>query len=440
MSVPEHKIIHDSVHGSVKVSGVFLELLHRPELQRLHGIKQLGLAHLVFPGANHTRFEHSLGTYHVADLMCQALDLDQQDRDQALAAAMLHDVGHTPFSHTLEEVLENRFSLDHMELGASLVRGERTVYRQGERVHMPELEPICEVLDRAGISSEDVSDIIVSPGHKARRGQRLVTEAGGQSHFNSRDHLNQMIHGPVDADQMDYLLRDAHYTGVAHGAIDIDRLVHTIALHHGDIVVRKGGMVAAEGLMVARALMYTSVYFHKTVRIAEMMLCKALELADESIVEGIQAENDASLMERLVAQGGRPERMATMIKYRHLYKRAHSVYIPDLTEEDVDGLVRLTDYRKRKSVEELIADRASVDISEVILDVPSRELITGQARRGKTEVPILNGGKVRPLTRLSPISKALQSRGVQDWAVMVSCPQGYVERVGRAAARTISDL
>jgi len=440
MSGFEHKIIHDSVHGSVRVGGVFLELMHRPEMQRLHGVKQLGLAHLVFPGANHTRFEHSLGTYHVADLMCQAMELEGEDRDQALAAALLHDLGHAPFSHTLEEVLENRFSLDHMEMGVSLIKGERDVYRDGERKHMDELVPISELLDQAGISSDAVTDIIVYPGHKARRGQRLVTGEGGQSHFNSHDYLNQMIHGPVDADQMDYLLRDAHYTGVAHGTIDIDRLIHTIELHHGDIVVRKGGLVAAEGLMVARALMYTSVYFHKTVRIAEMMLCKAVELADESIADRLQGENDASLMERLVRQEGKPQRIATMLKYRHLYKRAYSIYIPDLAEEDVEGLVRLTDYRKRKSVEELISDRAGVDLAEVILDVPSRDLITGQARRGKTEVPILNGGKVRPLTRLSPISKALQSRGVHDWAVMVSCPEKHVERVGKAAARMIADL
>ncbi|MBP8685634.1 MAG: HD domain-containing protein, partial [Methanomassiliicoccales archaeon] len=83
---------------------------------------------------------------------------------------------------------------------------------------------------------------------------------------------------------------------------------------------------------------------------------------------------------------------------------------------------------------------AGVDPSEVILDAPSRELITGEARRGKTEVPILNDGRVRPLTRLSPISKALQSRGVHDWAVMVACPEKYVERVERAASRTLADL
>jgi hypothetical protein len=130
----------------------------------------------------------------------------------------------------------------------------------------------------------------------------------------------------------------------------------------------------------------------------------------------------------------------TLLKYRQLYKRAYSVYIPDMAEDEVERLVRLTDYRRRKSTEELIADRAGIDLSEVILDVPQRELITGEARLGKTEVPILNGDKVRPLTRLSPISKALQSRGVHDWAVMVSCPEKHVSRVEKVASHIIADL
>lgn len=440
MSFAEHKIIHDSVHGSVRVDGVFLDILHRPEMQRLHGVKQLGLAYLVFPGANHTRFEHSLGTYHVAGLMSASLGLDEEDRKAVLASALLHDLGHPPFSHTLEEVLENRFQLDHMEMAVSLIRGERGVLREGEGEIIGRQGTLADLLDKSGISTDAICDIIASPGHKARRGQRLVLEPDGQSHFNSHDHLNQMLHGPVDADQMDYLLRDAHYTGVAHGIFDIDRLIHTIELHHGDVVVRKNGMVAAEGLMVARALMYTSVYFHKTVRIAEMMLCKAVEAADETIADGLQMDNDASLIERLVAQGGRPRRLITMLRYRHLYKRAYSVYAHDIEEGEAERLLPLTDYRRLKNVESTIADRAGLDMSEVILDVPSRQSLTGEIRRGKTEVPILDGGKVRPLTRLSPISKALQARAVHDWALMVSCPERSVERVQRAAARVLGDL
>ncbi len=129
--------------------------------------------------------------------------------------------------------------------------------------------------------------------------------------------------------------------------------------------------------------MYTSVYFHKTVRIAEMMLCKAVEAADDSIADGLQRENDASLVERLVAQGGRPKRIVTLLRYRQLYKRAYSVYVPDMSEEDAERLLPITEYRRRKSAEAMIADRAGVDPSEVILDVPSRQLITGEVRQGR---------------------------------------------------------
>jgi len=145
-------------------------------------------------------------------------------------------------------------------------------------------------------------------------------------------------------------------------------------------------------------------------------------------------------VERLIAQGGHPRRIVTLLRYRQLYKRAYSVYVPDMSEEDAERLLPITEYRRRKTAEAMIAGRAGVDPSEVILDVPSRQLITGEVRQGKTEVPILNGEKVRPLTRLSPISKALQSRGVHDWAVMVSCPERHVEKVERAAIRTLSDL
>ncbi|MEF8835057.1 MAG: HD domain-containing protein, partial [Candidatus Thermoplasmatota archaeon] len=102
-----YKTIQDTVHGSVKFSGPFLELIDCPELQRLRGIKQLGLTNLVFPGANHTRLEHSIGAYHVAEKMAQQLQLEEKEKKTVKAAALLHDVGHAPFSHTLEFIIES---------------------------------------------------------------------------------------------------------------------------------------------------------------------------------------------------------------------------------------------------------------------------------------------------------------------------------------------
>ena len=435
--MPAFKVIHDSVHGSVRVEGVFLDLLGRPEMQRLHSVHQLGLAHLVFPGANHTRLEHSLGTYHIASKMSDALRLDPDERSEVLAAALLHDLGHAPFSHTLEEVMADRIGVDHVDISRMMIKGELRSISIVEGDRLSDRANVREVLEAEGISPDRVASLVVSPVGPEVPGQSVLDVEAGQAHFGQDNYLHQIIHGPVDADQMDYLLRDAHYTGVAHGTIDLDRLLQTIAVHHGDLVVQKGGLVAVEGLLVARALMYTSVYFHKTVRIAEMMLCKAVEMAEPSILRSIHMETDGSLTEKLLAQGGYPGRIMTLLKYRELYKRCFSLSMADMDEEELDHLLLLTDYKRRKEREEEIASRAGVHTSEVILDMPERELLISEPRIGKTEVPILEDDRVRPLSRYSPLAKALQSRSVFDWAIMVSCPERHKADVAKAASRTL---
>jgi HD superfamily phosphohydrolase len=300
-----------------------------------------------------------------------------------------------------------------------------------------ETGPISELLDDAGIDPETVADMIVSPTGDDEFGQSTLEVEGSQAHFGGKDYLRQIIHGPVDADQMDYLLRDAHYTGVAHGTIDLDRLLQTIGIYHGDLVVDKGGVVAVEGLLVARALMYTSVYFHKTVRIAEMMLCKAVESAEEGVLSDLQMDTDCSLSEKLIAAGGDSQRIMMMLRYRKLYKKALSMTTGEMEEGHLDRLLALTEYKKRRAMEAEIALKAGIRTAEVILDVPERELLISEPRIGKTEVPILNGDRIKPLTKHSPIAKALQSRSVHDWAVMVSTPEKYKDVVKEAAERVL---
>jgi uncharacterized protein len=302
---------------------------------------------------------------------------------------------------------------------------------------LKDTDDVPTVLEAAGISPGRVADLVLSPLPLDVPGQSLLEVEEGQAHFGQANYLHQIIHGPVDADQMDYLRRDAYYTGVAHGTIDLDRLLQTISTFHGDLVVLKGGVVAVEGLLVARALMYTSVYFHKTVRIAETMLCKAVEMADKQLLRQIHMETDGSLTEKLIAQGGYPGKIMTQIKYRELYKRCFSLSMADMSEEQMDRLMELTDYGKRKEKEEEIAVRAGVHLSEVVLDMPERELLISEPRIGKTEVPILHEGRVRPLSRYSPLAKALQSRSVFDWAVMVSAPERHRAEVAKASAKAI---
>ena len=431
------KVIHDPLHGSIAVDDTFLKILSRHEVQRLHSVKQLGMACAVFPGANHTRLEHSLGVYHLAGRMAKALGLSNEDAVHVKMAAMLHDVCHLPYSHNLSELFENRTGRDHMELARPLIKGTIPTYSERDEDMLGGTGTIAEVLEAEGISSDLVCDLIANP-RSAIDGLDKFTEGGAkQSFFSSKDHLHQMIHGPVDADQMDYLMRDAHYTGVAHGSIDTERLLTQMKVHNNKIVLERGGVVAAEGLMVSRALMYTSVYFNKTVRIAEMMLSKAVELSDVDM-DTIHLMDDPDLRSELIRGGGKPSEMIRRLMHRRLYKKAFTAYSIDLDEEQMKKIIRYSGYADKKKLEDEIAEEAGVDYSEVIVDMPSRSSLLSSVKIGKTDVLIMFDGRVRPITRISPVSKALQSRDTFDWAVMVSSPYEHKEKVGRAAASVLN--
>jgi HD superfamily phosphohydrolase len=322
-----YKVIYDPVHGSIKVDEPFLTILDRHEVQRLRGVKQLGLGNMVFPGANHTRFEHSLGTYYLAGRMAASIGLSEEDSLTVRMAGLLHDIGHTPFSHATEEITEHVTGTDHMEAAKKLIRGEIRTYQERDDDLFGSTPPISEMIEDNGISSEKVCDLITNPG-SADDGLDAFSGGKRASHFSSKDFIHQIIHGPIDADQIDYLVRDAHYTGVIHGKVDIDRLIGTMRVYNNRIVIEKGGTAAAEGLMVARSLMYSSVYFHRTVRMIRMMLLKSIE-ASSIDIGGIHLLNDAELMDSLIREGGIPSNIARSVRNRILYKNVITVFSED---------------------------------------------------------------------------------------------------------------
>jgi len=431
------KIIHDPLHGSIAVDGIFLKLLSRHEIQRLHGVKQLGMANTVFPGANHTRLEHSLGVYHLAGRMANALHLDDDETKHVRIAALLHDICHLPYSHNISELYEHVTGMDHMETARALIKGTIPTYKERDEDMLGGSPTIAELLESNNVSSDTVCDLIAKPRSVTDGLNAFIAGSGRQSFFSSKDHLHQMIHGPVDADQMDYLLRDAHYTGVAHGSIDIERLLTQMKVYNNTIVIERGGVVAAEGLMVSRALMYTSVYFNKTVRIAEMMLSKAVELSDIDMGT-LHLMDDPELRGELIEQGGTPSRMIRSLMHRRLYKKAFSVYSIDLDEEQIGNIVKYSKYENKKKLEDEIAEDAGIDYSEVIVDIPSRSSLLSTAKIGKTDVSIYYDGRVRPIAKISPVAKALQSRDTFDWAIMVSSPERHIEKVKRAASSILN--
>ncbi|RLF63954.1 MAG: HD domain-containing protein [Thermoplasmata archaeon] len=395
------KAIRDSVHGNINIKGLILELMSLPEMQRLHSIRQLGFTYLVYPGANHTRLEHSLGTYYVASRMADAIGLGEEEKKEVAAAAFLHDVGHGPFSHTLEYLMHERGGKDHVEITKEMIAGRRRLEDSGQG------DGIKEVLERHGIEAERINSIL-----------------SGRSGY-----LSEIIHGSIDADQIDYLLRDAHYTGVAYGVIDFDRLVQTIKVHDGHVVVERKGVSAIESMLVARSLMYSAVYLHKTVRIAELMLIRAVGRAEPFDFSQMV---DGELMEYLKDAGSFQRDIALRLKYRKLFKRAYVRAISELKKEEKE---RLAEIRAREAEDE-IADKAGLEEGYVIVDAPGRDILLSEPRLKKMDVKILDS-EIRPLSEYTPLANALQMRGVTDWGIMVCCPEEAKERVAKIAEKVL---
>ena len=412
------KVIHDAVHGSIRVDDGFLALLSSPEVQRLAGIRQLGLGFLVFPGANHTRLEHSLGTYHIAGLMADSIGLSDDERKEVMASALLHDIGHGPFSHTLEVAFKSKQGKDHMDITQRIIEGEVSL----------------EVSDGPSIPGA-LEDMGLDPKAVASHVKKQQADEWVWNRRDNGDVLSAIISGPMDADQIDYLMRDAHYTGLAHGAIDLDRFLETIMVRDGTLMVERGGVPAVEGMLVARALMYSSVYFHRTVRIAEMMLNQAVEELSLP-VEEIQMMNDCELMQALRNEGGFVREMAERIIYRRLYKRALSVELASMSDEERSTVAEWSG--RQRELERAIAHRAGIDEKQVLVDIPGKDILISEPRMNETEVFVWDGRK-ESISKYSTLPGALRRRNVHRWGILVASPQEHREAVSNAARYVVFD-
>ena len=435
------RVINDTIHGSFSIDGVREDLLSTPEFNKLSHIKQLGLAHLVFPGAHHTRFEHSLGVSHLAGRMADSLSLSEEESTVVEVAAMLHDVGHGPYSHTLEHILHERGGADHMHITEGIITGDYEILSDEERSLFPERRTVPEILESYGIDPKEVSSLIHGPdaGGKERN---LFHWGEGAEAFHSQDHtMGHLVHGPVDCDQMDYLLRDAHFTGVRHGIIDHHRLIHCMERHSGDIAISEGGLSALEGMMTARALMYSAVYFHKVTRITEVMLSRAVERSEENLPEAVQMQRmvDAEVWHALDSAGPFAKDMIKRLKYRRLMKNCLTRRMDELTPVQIERLVHLaTNSDDRIQVEDEIARRSGLDPGYVCIDVPSIKLLLSEPRMAAVDVRIIGkDGRTRWFREHTPVADALRKRQVSQNAMSVITLKGYEDAVSNIAERII---
>ncbi len=399
----DFKIIHDAVHGSIKVEEPLLSLLETPEVQRMSNIRQLGLNYLVFPGANHTRLEHSLGVSHLAGIIGKNLNLKDDEIILLRIAGLLHDIGHAPFSHTLENYIIDKTGKNHMEIGNEIIKGKLDIVAKD----FMERKRIDEILNESGIDVSTITNIIYS---KHNYPQSTLFQEEKDEKF----YLKSIISGDLDADQLDYLMRDSHYTGVGYGVIDLPRILNTMMLRKNMIVYDKKGIEALESVIVARALMYSSVYFHKTARIAETMLLRAVEHANMDPLDIIKM-NDSELVSALMERNGYPREIALRIKYRKLFKKV-------LIMENYGEKINV------RKMEREIAETANIPEGYVIIDYPSYVSET----RMNLDAYIFDGNKITSLNEVSKIVRALKMRKPFDYDIMVAADYKYIENVKKA--------
>ena len=258
MANNKRKIFNDPVHGFITIPyELIFDIIEHPYFQRIRRIQQLGFSNYVYPGANHTRFHHALGAFHlmrkaISILKVKGHEISADEELAALVAILLHDIGHGPFSHTLEHILIK------------------------------------------GVSHEEISKIYMHRLNDHFEGKLTMAIEIFQGTYHKK-FLHQLVSSQLDVDRLDYLTRDSFFTGVNEGVISYDRIIEMMNVSNDELVIEQKGIYSIENFIIARRLMYWQVYLHKTVVCVEQMLIKAIERAKELIAKGVKLDTSPAL-------------------------------------------------------------------------------------------------------------------------------------------------
>ncbi len=377
--------IRDPVHGYIRVTEAERDVIDTPFVQRLRRIHQLAGAYMVYPGAVHTRFDHVTGAMHVAGQIAESLslwtDLPSEAVQEVRLSALLHDVGHGPFSHTFEEVLADRTTTTHEDISQRIIRETS----------------IRDMLNKHGFSPKKMSDFAV----------------GKQS--TKPPFMNEIIAGGLSADIMDYLLRDSYFTGVEYGKVDVQRVIDSLRVADRHLAIDSAGLYAFEALLLARYEMFKAVYFHRTVRAAELMLVYSMKLAEESLhltdltdigdyleMTDERVLHDLVSLEPVDADRGEARRLAIGFRDRRLVKCVFEQLV-QRKDRVVEQLFERS--RMREQVVLDIAEKANVDSNHIYLDVPTTPSVPyTSSREASTSVKVVYGEGKSLKHRTVPLS------------------------------------
>jgi uncharacterized protein len=369
--------IRDPIHGNIGLNDVEAKLIDAREMQRLRYIKQLDMSYLIFPGANHTRFEHSLGTMQVTrDIVSSVYD---DSGDEFACVGLVHDIGHGPFSHLSERIIEKYLKKGHEQIGEERIRNSE----------------IKDIISNSSMSFDKIMD-----------------------YFRDANKVD-LVGGALGSDRLDYLLRDSHYTGVAYGIIDYERLRSRLVLHKGKVAVLESGISGAESMLIARYFMHLNVYSHHAKIIASKMLQRAINLAlEQSVFDARELSDmyDDQLIGRML--GSKIDKVTEIVRRvtsRRLFKRAYyGKADSDINLEALEKEIISSGFNSDEFILHMVKLGGSTDDIEIVDS---------------------DGNYMGKLTELSPLIRTLSGVLTDSRRLIVACDKRNVEKIGTVVKR-----
>ncbi len=337
--------IKDPVHGYVYITKAEKKVIDSFPVQRLHRLRQLAGAEYVYPGANHTRFEHSIGVMHLAGLLAENPSLSQllsEDEVKKIRiAALLHDVGHGPFSHIFEHLLVKFLNKTHEDINVWIVQKSE----------------LKDILKDLGYNPDELAKLSVGLLHKP-----------------GRAFMDQIIRSAVDVDKLDFVVRDTYHTGAEYGYVDIFRLIHMLDVLDENLAVDLGALSALESFILARIESFKSIYFHRVGRAVQIMLATAMEEAKDELglVDFKSPEDYLALddytMWTMLKDCKKSKKIIENLQRRNLLKCAYdqTFYVRDKTVSSIFSVEEI-----RNQMRDKIASEAGVNRRSVVIDVPT---------------------------------------------------------------------